>query len=177
MRFIGIDPSTATGLVELDGLGNVIRKEEVILDTGMFSTAAQIKDYGKKIVDSLPSDCLVCIEGFSFGSKGQGVSTQYGVGFAIRFALIERGMVWVESPPSQVKKFATGKGNASKESMILPLYKHWNFEHDSDNVRDAFVLAQMALSIRMGTASTKYQEEVIQAILGGPKSKKKTKAV
>lgn len=177
MKFVGIDPSTATGLVELDGLGNVIRKEEVILDTGMFSTAAQIKDYGEKIVYSLPTDCLVCIEGFSFGSKGQGVSTQYGVGFAIRFALIERGMVWVESPPSQVKKFATGKGNASKESMILPLYKHWNFEHDSDNVRDAFVLAQIARAIRIGTASTKYQQEVVQAILEPSKPKKKSKAV
>ncbi|MNT79748.1 hypothetical protein D3C72_2191240 [compost metagenome] len=61
--------------------------------------------------------------------------------------------------------------------MVLPIYKHWRFEHESDNVRDAFVLAQIARSVRMGTFITKYQQEVIKAILTPNATKKKTKAV
>ncbi|MNF08404.1 hypothetical protein D3C80_2088240 [compost metagenome] len=61
--------------------------------------------------------------------------------------------------------------------MVLPIFKHWGFDHKSDNVRDAFVLAQIARSVRSGTFIAKYQQEVIQAILEPNKDKKKTKAV
>ncbi|WP_110930927.1 RuvC family protein [Paenibacillus bouchesdurhonensis] len=174
-RFVGIDPSTNTGVVELDALGNVIREEEITLETGMHSTVAEIRKYGKEIVNYLEQDSLVCVEGFSFNSKGQAVSTQYGIGYAIRFALIERGMVWIEPTPSQVKKYATGKGNAHKSEMILPLYKRWGYEHKSDNVRDAFILAQIARAVRMDTADTKQQKEVVKAILEPQETKEKSK--
>ena len=47
-----------------------------------------------------------------------------------------------------LKKFATGKGNTKKEDTVLPIFKRWDFEHPSDNVRDAYVLAQIARSIK-----------------------------
>lgn len=169
----GIDPSTKTGLVGLDEQGRVHEAQEIKLASGMYSTPSEIWAYSQKIVDMIPKRSLVAIEGFSYGSKGKSVSTQYGVGFALRFALNNSGLTVLEVTPTQVKKFATGKGNTAKDAMVLPIYRHWNFEHDSDNVRDAFVLAQIALSSQTGTTKAKYQQEVLEAILEGPKANKK----
>lgn len=169
----GIDPSTFTGIVGLDEQGNVIEQVELVLENGIDSTTEEIWDYATDIVNLVPVSSVVALEGFSFGSKGQGVSTQFGIGFAIRFQLLQKNIKVYEPTPTQVKKFATGKGNVNKEAMVLPIYKHWDFEHDSNNVRDAFVLAQIARSSLTGTTKAKYQEEALKTILAGPKPKTK----
>ncbi len=172
-RYVGIDPSTKTGIVVLDENGNVKEQLEIVLENGILSSAEQLQDYGREIANYANTPDVVCIEGFSFGSKGKAVSTQYGIGFAIRFALRDMGIKYIVPTPGQVKKFATGSGSSSKDNMVLPIFKKWGFEHDSDNVRDAFVLAQIARSIRIGGGDTKYQQEVIQTILAPPVKKKK----
>lgn len=172
-RYVGIDPSTKTGLVILNENGNVEEQIEIVLENGILSSAEQLQDYGREIANYANTPDVVCIEGFSFGSKGQAVSTQYGIGFAIRFALRDMGIKFIEPTPGQVKKFATGNGNASKDNMVLPIFKKWGFENDSDNIRDAFVLAQIARSLRLDTNTAKYQQEVVKAILAPPVKKKK----
>lgn len=44
---------------------------------------------------------------------------------------------YIEFSSSQVKKFATGKGNANKEMMIEYAKKLWKFEGQDDNEADA----------------------------------------
>ncbi|MCM3208519.1 hypothetical protein [Paenibacillus illinoisensis] len=171
----GIDPSTNTGIVGLDEQGNVIEQVELVLDKGIDATPKEIWDYASKIVGLIPEASVIAIEAFSFGSKGQAVSTQYGIGFAIRFQLLHKGFKIHEPTPTQVKKFATGKGAVDKANMVLPIFKKWSFEHESDNVRDAFVLAQIARSVQSGITNTKYEEEVLKAILEGPRPKTKKK--
>jgi crossover junction endodeoxyribonuclease RuvC len=51
--------------------------------------------------------------------------------------------------------------------MVLPIYKRWGFEHNSDNVRDAFVLAQMAKAITNPSNLTSFQTEAIQKVREG----------
>src|SRR5699024_9229979 len=104
------------------------------------------------------------VEGFSYGSRGRGVSFQFGLGHALRIELYKNNFNYLIVTPSQVKKYATGKGNTSKDNMILPIFKKWGFEHDSDNVRDAFVLAKIAEGIRAGVGLTNYQKDVIKAV-------------
>jgi len=58
------------------------------------------------------------IEGFSFGSP-QGATEAGGLGSAIRIALTETCIPFAIVPPSTLKKFATGKGNAGKDDMKL----------------------------------------------------------
>ncbi|MNC37258.1 Crossover junction endodeoxyribonuclease RuvC [compost metagenome] len=174
-RFVGIDPSGETGLTILDKDGNYLDGFEITSNDD--NKTVKIDSIVSDILANLEFDDVIAIEGFSFGSKGKGVDFQYGLGHAIRLELYRQGIKWLEVTPSQVKKFATGNGNMSKDNMVLPIYKHWRFEHESDNVRDAFVLAQIARSVRMGTFITKYQQEVIKAILTPNATKKKTKAV
>ena len=61
---------------------------------------------------------LVVIEGFSFGSP-QGATEAGGLGWTIRIALTEACVPFAVVPPSTLKKFATGKGNAGKDDMKL----------------------------------------------------------
>jgi crossover junction endodeoxyribonuclease RuvC len=171
--FVGIDPSTKTGLVMLNEQGEAYYQQELILSTGIASTAKELKEYGESIVNIIPEKSIICIEGFSFGSKGQAVSTQYGVGFAIRFALVSRGIMYIEPTPGQVKKFASGKGDTKKENLVLPIFKMWNFEHDSDNVRDAYIMAQMAKSLQKDATLLKYQREVMDMLMKPKEGKKK----
>jgi crossover junction endodeoxyribonuclease RuvC len=164
MRYVGIDPSSKTGLAIIDKQGNVINTQDVT--TKVKADPQRFSDLAEKIIDELEPNDRICIEGFSYGSKGKGVSFQYGLGWIIRHLLLERGYEYTEVPPTSVKKFATGKGNTKKDEMVLPIFRKWGFEHSSDNVRDAYVLAQMAKGIYDSSNLTEYQREALKKVRG-----------
>lgn len=146
VRYLGIDPSTKMGFVIINSSNEVIHNEEIEIKNTldperMYKLWMKIKEHLNKDTDK------VFIEGFSFQSKGKGTDFQYGLGWILRLMLYLEGIEYKEIPPTVVKKFASGKGNSSKEAMILPIYKKWGFESDSDNIRDAFVLAKIGYSI------------------------------
>lgn len=175
MRFVGIDQSTKTGVTILDPSGNVLKAVE--LKGEGEEDAARINDVVVRTLRLISPTDKVAIEGFSHGSTGAFVGQQYAIGWAIRIGLYVRKQKYIEVAPSQLKKFATGTGKGSKEELILPIFKRWGFEHPSDNVRDAFVLAQVIRAIHEPVQLTKPQQEVIQN-LNNPaaiKAAKKTK--
>jgi crossover junction endodeoxyribonuclease RuvC len=161
-RYVGIDPSTKTGMVMIGEYGHLIYKSEIT--SKVTGDPERFMNLAEQVLINLCKDDVICIEGFSYGSKGREVSTQYGIGWLIRAELIRNGYTYTEVSPSAVKKFATGKGNEKKENMVLPIYKHWGFEHPSDNVRDAYVLAQIAKGMNGISKLTKYQTEVLDKI-------------
>lgn len=173
-RFIGIDPSTKTGLVILDKNGEIIDTMEI---TSKQSDPGRMADIITDTMENLEQDDVIAIEDFAYGAKGNAVGIQYGLGYGLRIEMYNNDIKYIEVGPGQLKKFASGKGNTKKDELAVHIYKQWGFESKSDNIRDAFVLAQIARAIRMGTASTKYQQEVVQAILEPSKPKKKSKAV
>lgn len=159
MRFVGIDLSTKTGLVILDRFGEVITAKEI---TSKIKTDPErMIDLTEQVMSHIKDDDIIAIEGFSYGSRGRGMSFQFGYGYAVRIAMWTANKPYLIVTPSQLKKYATGKGNSSKDNMILPIYKKWGFEHDSDNVRDAYVLAQIARATKKELELTKFQQEII----------------
>lgn len=163
MRFVGIDPSTKTGFVALDENGQVLRAKE-LRGVGEDDPKRMTTLIDEVIAHIRKEEDFIVIEGFGFASQ-QAIQLG-GIGWGIRMALFRRGIQYIDASPSQVKKFATGKGNAKKEAMILPIYKHWGFEHPSDNVRDAYVMAQIAKALKQSPDNLyKYQQEVLKAIL------------
>ncbi len=105
---------------------------------------------------------LVCIEGYAFARPNQ--AHQLGeLGGALRLQLYWRDNPWIEIAPTALKKFATGKGNADKNQIMLQVYKRWGFEAESNNVADAFVLAKIAYHIASGKSDglTDYQQDVL----------------
>ena len=160
-RYVGIDPSTKTGLVILNGDEVEI---EIEITTNIESDPERFMSLAKHVVKHLKEDDVICIEGFSFGSKGKGVSTQYGIGWLIRSELIRNGYTYHEVAPGGLKKFATGKGTTKKDEMVLPIYKRWGYEGATDNIRDAFVLAKIAQSLQDDSNLTVYQRDVIKKV-------------
>jgi len=177
MRFVGLDPSTKTGFVALDEAGNVLRVKE-LTGVGDKDPKRMASLIGEVMAFIQPDD-VIAIEGFGFASQ-QAIQLG-GIGWGIRIALFRRGIAYTEVSPAAVKKFATGKGNAKKDDMVLPIYRKWGFEHSSDNVRDAFVLAKIAEELHMAkdfggpTLTCQYEAEVIRSILTPPEKKPKRK--
>ena len=162
MRFVGLDLSTKTGLVIIDESGNVLTETEITSE--IKNDPERMIDLTEQVLSHLEKDDVIAIEGFSYGSRGKGIAFQFGYGYSVQIALYTNDFNYLIVTPSQVKKFATGKGNASKDNMILPIYKKWGYEHASDNVRDAFVLAQIARATKTSVELTKYQKEVINSL-------------
>ena len=66
---------------------------------------------------------IIFIEGYSFGSKGQGlfqIAENCGI---LKYRLLEKGYGYNTVVPSVVKKGATGKGNADKDKMYEAFVK------------------------------------------------------
>lgn len=160
MRYVGIDLSTKTGFVAINQESKILLAEEIQGDSN--KDPKRMVSLTEKILQRLDAKDKIIIEGFSYGSRGRGMSFQFGLGHYVRNELYKFDFDYEIVTPGQLKKFATGKGNASKDNMILPIYKKWGFEHESDNVRDAFVLAKIGQALNENTDLLKYEKEVIK---------------
>ena len=74
-----------------------------------------IAEYFMKIIDVLKPKC-VFLEGYSFGSTGQIFNIAENTGI-LKSKLFDAGHKVLTLPPTTVKKYATGKGTASKQMM------------------------------------------------------------
>jgi crossover junction endodeoxyribonuclease RuvC len=190
MLIIGIDPSlTSTGIVVLrDG------KVELAVTTKnkpALGTIDRVRLIYERIVcvaesltdgEKWQAPDLIVIEGFSYGSKGRSVFDIAYLGWRIREELerlrTEDNIPWLEVPPSQLKKFATGQGNANKEIILQQVYKRWGVEFSDNNQADAYVLAQIGRAYLGDTEGlTAFQQEVITNLKGEKPKKKPRKKV
>lgn len=69
--------------------------------------------------------------------------------------------------PTQVKKFATGKGTAAKNTILLAVYKKWGVEFQSDDEADAYTLARIARGFEAGV-DLQYEKDVLAAVRPHP---------
>ena len=67
-----------------------------------------------------------------------------------------------EIPPTSLKKFATGNGNAIKENLIATAKKDWG--KLSNDEADAAWLAEFACALNEGRTLTQVQLEAIRGI-------------
>lgn len=86
----------------------------------------------------------VFIEGFAFGAKGSSVYEIGGLGWMVRHLLWEFNVPYATVPPSSLKKYATGKGNANKDEMIAAAIRRFGFPGSDNNAADAWLLWHLA---------------------------------
>ena len=172
-QIIGLDLSlTGTGISVLTNLGaktNVVKT----------SSKQPMMDRYKQILASVLATAdvgtsLYIIEGYSFGSfmKSSSLSNLMELGGIIKYELSLKGAPFYVVPPTVLKKFITGKGNAKKEDMKLALYKKYEFEFETSDEADAFALSILGAGIiKLKTPYTQNQitkpeNECIQKITG-----------
>lgn len=87
---------------------------------------------------------LVVLEGYSFHSNNAGARGIAEWGGVARLTLHQLHVPFVEMPPATLKKYATGKGNATKPDMRMELFKRSGLDLPDDNEVDAVWLLAAA---------------------------------
>lgn len=90
---------------------------------------------------------LVCMEGYSFG-QARGSSQMHStgeLGGVVRLALWEHRIPYVEIAPGTLKRYATGRGNAPKDEVLVAAVRRLRYDGSDHNVADAMWLLAMAL--------------------------------
>lgn len=109
---------------------------------------------------------LALIEGYSMGSRGRGVTGMVELGWTIRDRLLP-GTPVVEVPPSTLKKFATGRGNAGKPEVVSALTKRYGIEFRTDNEADAYALYRLGLCVTGQAEATNNDQRSVVAMVRG----------
>ena len=162
-RYVGIDPSSKTGLVILDENANVLVEEEIKVKHR--DDPLRMIQISEMINSHLQDSDSIIIEGFSFQSKGKGISFQFGLGWVIRSMLFYGKYTYIDVPPTVVKKFCCNKGNAKKEDLIQPIKEKWGYENNSDNILDAYIMARIAWSMDNHENLKLYEKKIIRDLL------------
>jgi crossover junction endodeoxyribonuclease RuvC len=175
VRSLGLDiSSTSTGALVMNGMGAVLWQ-------GLWQPPAGLDYIARgswqaeqmiKVLEDFPPD-EICIEGYSLGST-HNAEPLMTVGTILRYFLRQLGYSWMTVAPTQLKKYA---GAQLKQDLKLAVYKRWGFEHRSDDVVDAYVLAQIARSLKDKPADLIRPQLEVLEVLRNPKPKKGKKSV
>jgi crossover junction endodeoxyribonuclease RuvC len=89
----------------------------------------------------------VFIEGQSYGSRGRAILSIAQLHGVIMYFLIKKKIPYECIPPTQVKKYVTGKGNCKKSLILKSLYKYYGFDIDQEDMADS--IAVMITGMKM----------------------------
>lgn len=146
MNVLGLD-------ISLTSTGCSMAGETWIISTES-KGAERLSRISNNIVDVImnnPID-IVVIEGYSFASRNSQAHSIGELGGAVRMKIWERGVPYIDIPPTCRAKFATGKGNANKNEVISAISAKTGIAWagaGADDRCDAWILEQMALT-KMG---------------------------
>jgi crossover junction endodeoxyribonuclease RuvC len=88
---------------------------------------------------------VVVLEGYSFGSKGRAVFDIGELGGVIKLMLHKWDIPFAVVAPTTLKKYATGKGNAPKDAVLVQAVRRFGLELGNDEA-DAWWLLQMGMA-------------------------------
>lgn len=91
-----------------------------------------------------PGFDLVVIEGYAFNSRSSQAHALGELGGLVRYSIWEHAVPIVDVPPANLKKFATGKGNASKDLVLVEAVKRLAYKGSSNDEADALWMLNMA---------------------------------
>jgi crossover junction endodeoxyribonuclease RuvC len=145
-NIVGIDCSTKTGFCVLNDKPDFFFSTE--LENKNLKGLDRVVWFGEAVGKLLKTyqPQLVIIEEYGFANAHTLVPL-VEIGTIIRLACRERSIDMAFIPPTSLKSFITGKGNAPKELMMMEIYKRWKFEATTNNVADAYALAKVGQAI------------------------------
>lgn len=176
LTVVGLDMSyTATGFCLKRGNDITIETIKTTTKTAP-DELARIRHIYSEVMKRIPKDTdMVCIEDFytpaSRAQMGSAIRLVM-LGAAMRLALYHAGFKFYIPAASQIKKFATGKGNCDKSIVVREVFKRWGIEAKDDNQADASAMAYMAQAIAECMAEkdmtddwAKFQIDVVKKVV------------
>jgi crossover junction endodeoxyribonuclease RuvC len=142
LRFLGVDPGLA--------VVGWARGGTILHAAGTYTPPAAARGVQRLIAirDAVlreAADCdLVVIEGPSFASRGRAIVSLGELHGVLRVGLHEAGIRYVDLAPAAVKTIATGRGNASKEEVLVSAVKRLDYWGAIPDVADALWLLEAA---------------------------------
>lgn len=166
MISLGIDPSlTSTGFVRLED-GKIL--EQRLIKTKPTNNPVEELERLLFIVNTINIEKadITMVEGIAFMVHNTSALVQLSaLNYLIRERLYLTNKKFIIVPPTQLKKFVSGKGNAPKELVMLEAYKRYHISFKDNNLADAYVLARIGEALlNENVKLTKFQEEVIEIL-------------
>lgn len=139
---VGLDLSlTGTGVADSDGTRTIKSNAKIAIEPRLNAILGEVKSYTGDNAD------LVIIEGLAFASQTGKVAERGALHFMVRVYLWEVGIPFAICPPTVLKKYLTGKGNASKDEMMFAGARAftWVEKTLNNNENDALAMYAMAM--------------------------------
>jgi Holliday junction resolvasome RuvABC endonuclease subunit len=104
---------------------------------------------------------LVALEGYAYDAENR-LADLGEIGGILRVELHDLKIPYIVVPPTMLKQFVTGSGDASKEKMIHFVNRRYRFLTENDNIADAVGLAKFAEVISTGCSRFRSELEVVK---------------
>lgn len=155
--WVGMDP----GLNNFAVVGINEKKEVILMGKSSFDARLTLPQKGiwlarwlerlLSVLSEFPA--YTCIEGLAYSNRSSSSSVLAGVEFVVRMFFAEKAISYGVSeedllgvvPPTEIKKFITGKGTADKGAVQKCVWEKFGYRFKEDHYADAFALALIAL--------------------------------
>jgi crossover junction endodeoxyribonuclease RuvC len=167
---VGIDLSlTATGMAFVGGTADPV--VDTVASHGrradsLGDRAIRLRDIVRVVRAKASSADLIVLEGPSVMSKGGSNWDRAGLWWWVVAELDGLGYPLAVAPPSVVKKWAAGRGNADKAAVAAGMTRLWpQTEPRNDNEFDALALATMgAQKLRLPVPSRAHHRDCLSKV-------------
>ena len=154
--YVGLDLSlTSSGCLSLSAQGNDPRASFRCQPPKLsdLRRLVYIRTAIAEFVDD-QSPVAIAVENYAFGARNR--AHQLGeLGGVVRVHLHEMGYAFTNVPPTSLKKYVLGKGNAAKDLMLKGVYKKWGYDTDSNDLADGYGLSQLIRAYATKSDKTK----------------------
>jgi Holliday junction resolvasome RuvABC endonuclease subunit len=155
--YVGIDQSYSGFAITL--FDPETKNHQTTVYSSKEKGTTRLKDIQNHLMDTLVMGdhklLDVAMEGYAFGSQMANMLGE--LGGMVKLTLLDFGIHPMIVPPTNLKKFVTGKGNGvPKSQMLLFVYKKWGETFTDDNAADSYSLARLV----SGLCETEYEKDV-----------------
>lgn len=179
MWFIGIDSSLRRpAFVVFDDVGDLVAGAAYDVPVALRGAPrlAAIRTVLANALDGCDAALTGCIEGPSLDSPHREFDLGEVSGVCREYCFGAHGCDPHVVPPSTLKLFTTGHGDADKTAMIHAVKRHWGFDAgEDDDLADAYALARLARALVHGPGSRRCEHDVVKAILHPPPPKRRVR--
>ena len=178
VNFVGIDRSlTCTGIAIVNK-GNLVYQAEVKVKEFDIERLIAIS---KEVIRHIKpyKNTVICMEGYSFGSKFSQAHSLGELGGTLKMVFKLKGIQYLETEPTTLKKYISGKGNRPKDLIPMDVFKKFGVEPLSGDRADAigcafFIYNAFKYRNMNNAAFLQYEEEAFETFFHGKAKKKKT---